>query len=251
VEPSPDSPAGKLKNPKPPTLDPKSYPYAKPQAKPSLYSQGVLGKPTAPPPEPGLKEWTGGDFKSPETKPSLYSQGIMGKPKSQPPAKIGEGLIGEGALFGGPYKMPIDKPSLYSQGFKDGRGWSYVVGGPFVNPKPSEKTVDVTGMKSTRNTRGDFWVNLLWGGPYKKPSPGYGDPAVPPTAPAEEASEQPILDEPTAGDAALAEETGPSILAISFWAFFGVVLGSGTTMMTVRFFRPELPADGQEPLMTV
>eukprot|EP00746_Dinoflagellata_sp_MGD_P016315 gnl/MRDRNA2_/MRDRNA2_136771_c0_seq1.p1 gnl/MRDRNA2_/MRDRNA2_136771_c0~~gnl/MRDRNA2_/MRDRNA2_136771_c0_seq1.p1 ORF type:complete len:276 (-),score=66.06 gnl/MRDRNA2_/MRDRNA2_136771_c0_seq1:313-1140(-) len=59
-------------------------------------------------------------FKPPQAKPSLYSQGVMGKPKPQPnnwEIKIGKGLIGPGALLGGPYKPPVQKPSLYSQGY--------------------------------------------------------------------------------------------------------------------------------------
>jgi len=60
-------------------------------------------------------------FKAPQAKPTLYSQGIMGKPKPKQgelfEIKIGKGLIGEGALLGGPYKPPVEKPSLYSQGY--------------------------------------------------------------------------------------------------------------------------------------
>lgn len=66
--------------------------FKPPVPKPSLYSQGIMGKPTTPPylegfrrHSDGIVNFFGGPYKSPEAKPSLYSQGITGKKAYKPP----------------------------------------------------------------------------------------------------------------------------------------------------------------------
>jgi hypothetical protein len=66
--------------------------FLPPKQQPSLYSQGIMGKPTSPPTLPGferhskgIEDFFGGPFKSPVEKPSLYSQGITGKKVFKPP----------------------------------------------------------------------------------------------------------------------------------------------------------------------
>lgn len=106
-------------------------------------------------------------FRPPVAKPSLYSQGIMGKPTRAPKLSLlpydhpnagafswGKGLIGKGALLGGPYKPPVAKPSLYSQGIKGKKvykppqpaygtpeGW----GSQYLMSQAAEKTAPVQG----------------------------------------------------------------------------------------------------------
>jgi hypothetical protein len=106
-------------------------------------------------------------FRPPVAKPSLYSQGIMGKPTRAPKLSLlpydhpnagafswGKGLIGKGALLGGPYKPPEAKPSLYSQGIKGKKvykppqpaygtpeGW----GSQYLMSQAAEKTAPVQG----------------------------------------------------------------------------------------------------------
>eukprot|EP00747_Dinoflagellata_sp_TGD_P104279 gnl/TRDRNA2_/TRDRNA2_169211_c0_seq1.p1 gnl/TRDRNA2_/TRDRNA2_169211_c0~~gnl/TRDRNA2_/TRDRNA2_169211_c0_seq1.p1 ORF type:complete len:303 (+),score=49.97 gnl/TRDRNA2_/TRDRNA2_169211_c0_seq1:60-968(+) len=57
-------------------------------------------------------------FDQPKPQPSLYSQGIMGKPTRAPfyPMELEREKEQWRAVFGGPYKVPVNQPSLYSQG---------------------------------------------------------------------------------------------------------------------------------------
>lgn len=233
--------------------------FQQPVATPTLYSQGVMGKPEIKNPGPDLNDWLatkkdGGSFTPPKANPTLYSQGVLpanhGKVgidnlKLGRQLKIGKGLIGKGALLGGPYVGPIAKPSLYSQGIK-GRDSNWAGWGEYKAPVSKGKTFDATGTKP-KEQKYSFWLKLVIGGPYDKPVNRFYE-APPAEEPA--ASEAPVADAPAVTTEALAQTQHKVVGLSAIAAVLGVVVGSFLTVTLLGFRRGVQTAALQEPILT-